>query len=113
MRLAECSFIGRNENLLITGSTGIGKSYVASAIGHQACIMGYRVLYASTPKLFCFEWSKDIVPIYFRSVSNWRDFLFYTKLQPFKEQSSLGNVLINCRLTKPYVKYVIQTILLR
>lgn len=52
MRLAECSFIGRNENLLITGSTGIGKSYVASAIGHQACIMGYRVMYASTPKLF-------------------------------------------------------------
>ncbi|CAG5019078.1 IS21 family transposase ISCARN78 [Dyadobacter sp. CECT 9275] len=52
MRLAECSFIGRNENLLITGSTGIGKSYVASAIGHQACILGYRVMYASTPKLF-------------------------------------------------------------
>ena len=39
MRLADCSFIGRYENLLITGSTGIGKSYVASAIGHQACIM--------------------------------------------------------------------------
>ena len=52
MRLADCSFIGRYENLLITGSTGIGKSYVASAIGHQACILGYRVLYASTPKLF-------------------------------------------------------------
>ena len=52
MRLAECSFVDRFENLLITGSTGIGKSYVASAIGHQACILGYRVLYASTPKLF-------------------------------------------------------------
>ena len=52
MRLAECTFIERNENLLITGSTGIGKSYVASAIGHQACILSYRVFYASTPKLF-------------------------------------------------------------
>lgn len=52
MRLSDCSFINRFENLLITGSTGIGKSYVASAIGHQACILGYRVLYASTPKLF-------------------------------------------------------------
>ena len=52
MRLADCSFIDRYENLLITGSTGIGKSYVASAIGHQACIMGFKVLYASTPKLF-------------------------------------------------------------
>ena len=52
MRLADCTFIDRYENLLITGSTGIGKSYVASAIGHQACILGYKVLYASTPKLF-------------------------------------------------------------
>ena len=52
MRLADTSFIARNENLLITGSTGIGKSYIATAIGHQACISGYRVLYASTPKLF-------------------------------------------------------------
>lgn len=52
MRLAECTFIERHENLLITGSTGIGKSYIASAIGHQACMLGHRVLYASTPKLF-------------------------------------------------------------
>ncbi|MFN0291606.1 IS21-like element helper ATPase IstB [Pedobacter helvus] len=52
MRLADCTFIDRYENLLITGSTGIGKSYLASAIGYQACMLGYRVLYASTPKLF-------------------------------------------------------------
>lgn len=52
MRLADCTFIDRNENLLITGSTGIGKSYIASAIGYQACTQAYRVYYASTPKLF-------------------------------------------------------------
>ena len=52
MRLADCTFIDRFENLLITGSTGIGKSYLATAIGYQACMLGYRVLYASTPKLF-------------------------------------------------------------
>jgi DNA replication protein DnaC len=52
MRLADCTFISRYENLLITGSTGIGKSYIASAIGYQACMLGYRVMYASTPKLF-------------------------------------------------------------
>ena len=52
MRLADCTFIDRYESLLITGSTGIGKSYLASAIGYQACMLGYRVLYASTPKLF-------------------------------------------------------------
>jgi len=52
MRLADCSFIDRFENLLITGSTGIGKSYIATAIGYRACELGYRVYYASTPKLF-------------------------------------------------------------
>lgn len=51
MRFADCSFIGKFENILITGSTGIGKSYIATAIGHQACCLGYRVLYHSTPKL--------------------------------------------------------------
>jgi DNA replication protein DnaC len=52
MRLAECSFIDKTENVLITGSTGIGKSYLASALGQQACTLGYRVMYASVPKLF-------------------------------------------------------------
>ncbi len=52
MRLAQCSFIDKHENILITGSTGIGKSYLASAIGHHACSMGYRVLYYNAPKLF-------------------------------------------------------------
>lgn len=51
-RLAECIFIKQKENLLITGSTGTGKSFLASAIGHQACMMGMKVLYASCSKLF-------------------------------------------------------------
>jgi DNA replication protein DnaC len=50
-RFGECGFIGKNENILITGSTGIGKSYIASAIGHQACSLGYKVLYHNTSKL--------------------------------------------------------------
>ena len=50
--MADSTIKDRNENLLNTDSTGKGKSYVASAIGHQACILGYKVFYASTPKLF-------------------------------------------------------------
>lgn len=52
MRLFECSFIDKGESLLITGSTGVGKSYIASALGYQACIEGYRVAYYNTAKLF-------------------------------------------------------------
>lgn len=52
LRLAQCEFIDSNENILITGSTGAGKSYIATAIGYQACIEGIRVLYFNTTKLF-------------------------------------------------------------
>jgi len=45
MAIADCSFIERSENLLITGATGCGKSYLACAIGRQACTFGYRTLY--------------------------------------------------------------------
>ena len=51
MRYSECAFIDNKENIFITGSTGIGKSYIASTIGHQACIKGYKVLYVNTDKL--------------------------------------------------------------
>lgn len=52
LRLAECDFIDKTENILITGSTGVGKSYLATALGYQACINGYRVMYYNTTKLF-------------------------------------------------------------
>jgi len=52
LRLAVCDFVERNEDVLITGSTGVGKSYIATAIGYQACIEGYRVMYFNTTKLF-------------------------------------------------------------
>ena len=51
-RLSDCSFIDRNENILITGCTGTGKSFLATALGHQSCIKGYKVLYYNLGKLF-------------------------------------------------------------
>jgi len=50
-RLAECLFIKQSQNVIITGSTGTGKSFLASAIGNQACRLGYKVYYANTLRL--------------------------------------------------------------
>ncbi len=52
LRLADCSFIEKAENILIEGATGTGKSFLASAIGHKACLKGYKVAYFGTGKLF-------------------------------------------------------------
>ena len=51
LRFAECDFIKQRQNILITGSTGVGKSYLACAFGHQACIKGYRVMYFNIAKI--------------------------------------------------------------
>lgn len=51
-RLADGSFITNKENLIITGSTGTGKSYLASALGNHACLLGFKVLYANAMRLF-------------------------------------------------------------
>lgn len=43
--LADCTWIERAENILITGATGCGKSFLACALGNQACLLGYKTLY--------------------------------------------------------------------
>lgn len=52
LRLADCGWIVKGKDIIITGATGVGKSYFASVLGHQACVNGFKVSYFSSRKLF-------------------------------------------------------------
>jgi len=51
-QLADCAYITRAENIFITGATGCGKSFLACALGNQACLMGHRTIYFNMNR-FC------------------------------------------------------------
>ncbi len=52
LNLASCRWIRERNNCIITGPTGVGKSYIACALGHKACREGYSVRYLRLPRLF-------------------------------------------------------------
>jgi DNA replication protein DnaC len=52
LKLASCDFIRERRNVLITGPCGVGKSWLACALGQKACREDYSVLYHRVPRLF-------------------------------------------------------------
>lgn len=51
MDLSTCEYIRRGVPVIITGATGTGKSWLASALGHQACMTGFKTAYYGMQKL--------------------------------------------------------------
>jgi DNA replication protein DnaC len=49
--LAACRWVDAHQNVIITGATGLGKSYIACALGHRACRQGHTVVYRRTSRL--------------------------------------------------------------
>jgi DNA replication protein DnaC len=52
MKLAGCDWVAEHLNVLITGSTGVGKSWLACALAHKACRQGYSSYYVRLSRLF-------------------------------------------------------------
>jgi len=53
MSLIACEWVRRHHNILITGPTGAGKTFLACALTNKACREGYRAFYIRSPKFFC------------------------------------------------------------
>ena len=49
--LATCTYVAQHRNVLVCGPTGVGKSHLSQALGHEACRRGYDVLFVSTHKM--------------------------------------------------------------
>ena len=52
LRLSDCNWVEKGEDILITGATGVGKSFMGSAFGYQACDYGNTVGYYSSSRIF-------------------------------------------------------------
>lgn len=52
LRFTNCSWVEKKQNIIIEGPTGAGKSFIGSALGHQACMYGFKTLYFNATKLF-------------------------------------------------------------
>lgn len=49
--LATCGFIGKRENICLVGPSGVGKSHIAQALGHRACVAGHSVLHVPAHRM--------------------------------------------------------------
>ena len=68
LKLACCNYLEKKENIIITGATGVGKSHLATALGNEACISGYKTTYFNVNKLLTYLKMKRADGSYLREI---------------------------------------------
>ncbi|MBN2436380.1 MAG: IS21-like element helper ATPase IstB [Spirochaetes bacterium] len=93
IRLGRCDWIQKGENILVSGATGTGKSFLACALGHQACLQKKKVKYLNCMKLFSYLKLAKADGTYFKTMSRLQkqDLLILDDfgLKPFTADSRL------------------------
>ncbi|MCP5503068.1 MAG: ATP-binding protein [Leptospiraceae bacterium] len=93
LKLSSFEWIKRKYNLIISGPTGTGKSYLACAFGNNACLEGYSVLYYNSSKLFNSLRMKKVDGSYNREIDKIKktDLLILDDfgLEPFDKKTAL------------------------
>ena len=69
LRLSDCSWVTKERTIIISGPTGSGKSFLAQALGTQACFLGHKTLYFNCSKLFPLLMIKRAEGGYLRQIS--------------------------------------------
>lgn len=68
LKLAGCDYLVKKENIIITGATGVGKSHLATALGNEACLKGYKTIYCNVGKLLASLQMKRADSSYLREI---------------------------------------------
>lgn len=91
--LGRCDWVEKGDNICITGKTGSGKSYLACALGHRACMNRYKVRYLNCMKIFSQLKYARADGSYFREMKNLQkhDLLIFDDfgLKPFDADTRL------------------------
>ena len=57
LQFSSCEFIKRNENIFFVGPAGVGKTFLAKAIAHEACVKGFSAIFSRTQKMLEYIYS--------------------------------------------------------
>lgn len=105
MSLITCEFISKKENIIFAGPTGVGKTFLAKAIGLEACCKGYKVLFTRTAKMLDHIFSGKADNSYQKKLDSYikQDLLI---LDDWGMQSFAGNMLniLNEIISEKYEK---------